>query len=55
MVKCLEKVKFCVEAQGFIMFCALITVKGMVIKMKNRTVWKDLDGKDIQAHGGCII
>ena len=23
--------------------------------MKNRTVWKDLDGKDIQAHGGCII
>lgn len=23
--------------------------------MKNRTVWKDLAGKDIQAHGGCII
>ena len=37
------------------MFSALIAVKGMVIKMKNRTVWKDIDGKNIQAHGGCII
>ena len=23
--------------------------------MKNRTVWKDLNGENIQAHGGCII
>lgn len=23
--------------------------------MKNKTIWKDLDGKNIQAHGGCII
>ena len=23
--------------------------------MKNGTIWKDIDGNDIQAHGGCII
>ncbi len=23
--------------------------------MKNGTIWQDTDGKDIQAHGGCII
>ncbi len=23
--------------------------------MKNGTVWKDIDGKEIQAHGGCIL
>ena len=23
--------------------------------MKNGTIWKDVDGNDIQAHGGCII
>lgn len=23
--------------------------------MKNGEIWKDMDGKDIQAHGGCII
>ena len=23
--------------------------------MKNGVIWQDIDGKDIQAHGGCII
>ena len=23
--------------------------------MKNGTIWKDINGKDIQAHGGCIL
>lgn len=23
--------------------------------MKNRTCWKDIEGKEIQAHGGCIL
>ena len=23
--------------------------------MKNGVIWKDVDGNDIQAHGGCII
>ena len=23
--------------------------------MKNGQIWKDIDGNDIQAHGGCII
>lgn len=23
--------------------------------MKNGQMWKDVDGNDIQAHGGCII
>lgn len=23
--------------------------------MKNGTIWKDTNGNDIQAHGGCIV
>lgn len=23
--------------------------------MKNGQIWQDVDGKDIQAHGGCIL
>ena len=23
--------------------------------MKNGQIWKDIDGNNIQAHGGCII
>ena len=23
--------------------------------MRNGHIWKDIDGNDIQAHGGCII